>query len=317
MQEFVLDKKTELSHWKIAAVERETGLGKDTLRVWERRYGFPMPTRDALGERCYSSGELDKLRVVKRLLDNGHRPAALMPLSTGQLQELAAHVDAEARAAPADAARADLQVLLELLRSNDLAGLRRRLAQAHAQMGLTAFVNEVVAPLNTQVGEAWMRGRLNVFQEHSYAEVVQGMLRSAIQGLVAPGEQQTPRVLLGTLPGEAHGLGLLMAEAMFAAEGAFCHSLGVQTPASDLVLAASAYRADILALSFTACMGVNRVLDGLAELRRALPPNVELWAGGTSPALRRRGVAARVLHALDEVPEALRQWRAPHAAQAG
>jgi hypothetical protein len=25
----------------IAAVERETGLGKDTLRVWERRYGFP------------------------------------------------------------------------------------------------------------------------------------------------------------------------------------------------------------------------------------------------------------------------------------
>ncbi len=308
-----MDKQVENAGWKIAAVERETGLGKDTLRVWERRYGFPMPTRDSLGERCYSSAELDKLRVVKRLLDTGRRPAALMPLSIEELQQLAGQGDAAPRVEPADAVRADVRALLELLRSNDLATLRRRLGQALAQMGLTAFVIEIVAPLNTQVGETWVRGQLNVFQEHSYAEVVQGMLRSAIQGLVAQSDQQTPRVLLGTLPGEAHGLGLLMAEAMFAAEGAFCHSLGVQTPASDLVLAASAYRVDILALSFSACMGVNQVLDGLADLRRTLPPAVELWAGGSSPALRRRAVAARVLHTLDEVPEALRQWRAAHA----
>ena len=35
----------------IAAVERDTGLSKDILRVWERRYGFPKPGRDAFGER--------------------------------------------------------------------------------------------------------------------------------------------------------------------------------------------------------------------------------------------------------------------------
>ncbi|MGE0106807.1 MAG: MerR family DNA-binding transcriptional regulator, partial [Thiomonas sp.] len=37
----------------IAAVERDTGIGKDTLRVWERRYGFPQPHRDASGDRLY------------------------------------------------------------------------------------------------------------------------------------------------------------------------------------------------------------------------------------------------------------------------
>ncbi|MBZ8144144.1 cobalamin-binding protein, partial [Rubrivivax gelatinosus] len=37
----------------IAAVERDTGLSKDTLRVWERRYGFPSPARDPQGERAY------------------------------------------------------------------------------------------------------------------------------------------------------------------------------------------------------------------------------------------------------------------------
>ncbi len=39
--------------WSIADIERETGLGKDTLRVWERRYGFPQPLRDARGDRLY------------------------------------------------------------------------------------------------------------------------------------------------------------------------------------------------------------------------------------------------------------------------
>jgi MerR family transcriptional regulator, light-induced transcriptional regulator len=53
----------------IAAVERDTGLTKDTLRVWERRYGFPQPDRDGGGERCYPLDQVEKLRVVKRLMD--------------------------------------------------------------------------------------------------------------------------------------------------------------------------------------------------------------------------------------------------------
>ena len=64
----------------IAAVERDTGLSKDTLRVWERRYGFPAPRRDAIGERAYTLEQVDKLRIVKRLLDAGHRPGRIVPL---------------------------------------------------------------------------------------------------------------------------------------------------------------------------------------------------------------------------------------------
>ncbi len=63
----------------IAAVERDTGLSKDTLRVWERRYGFPAPGRDSLGERAYTLSEVEKLRIVKRLLDAGHRPGRIGP----------------------------------------------------------------------------------------------------------------------------------------------------------------------------------------------------------------------------------------------
>ena len=40
------------AHFNIAAVERDTGLSKDVLRMWERRYGFQVPKRDANSERC-------------------------------------------------------------------------------------------------------------------------------------------------------------------------------------------------------------------------------------------------------------------------
>ena len=53
----------------IAEVERETGLGKDTLRVWERRYGFPTPSRDPQGERLYDEAMIDIPAFLRRQAD--------------------------------------------------------------------------------------------------------------------------------------------------------------------------------------------------------------------------------------------------------
>ena len=60
--------------FNIAAVERDTGLSKDVLRMWERRYGFPVPDRDGNGERSYPAEQVERLRLIKRLMDAGHRP---------------------------------------------------------------------------------------------------------------------------------------------------------------------------------------------------------------------------------------------------
>ena len=47
--------------FNIGAVERETGLSKDLLRMWERRYGFPQPVRDPHGDRRYPIAQVEKL----------------------------------------------------------------------------------------------------------------------------------------------------------------------------------------------------------------------------------------------------------------
>lgn len=300
----------------IAAVERDTGLSKDTLRVWERRYGFPTPGRDGVGERAYTLAQVEKLRLVKRLLDAGHRPGRIVPLPLDALQALAEQtVDQPLRSAEALLAAADVSEHLALIRSHDLAALRSELTRLLARAGLARFVIEVVAPLSAAVGDAWMRGQLEIFEEHVFTEMVQTVLRQAIAGIPAADAAARPRVLLTTFPGEPHGLGLLMAQALFALNGCHCIALGLQTPVWDTVLAAQAYRADIVGLSFTGCIGPNQVVDGLAELAAKLPPRVQVWAGGSAPVLHRRAVPrVRALASFNTLATDLQHWRQVAAA---
>ena len=295
----------------ISAVERDTGLSKDTLRVWERRYGFPAPVRDGLGERAYSMEQVEKLRVVKRLLDAGHRPGRIVPLPVAELQALSEQtVGQPLRQVEAALRGDDLRAHLALIRGPDVAVLRVELRRLLARVGVARFIHEVLVPLNVAVGDAWIRGQLEIFQEHAYSTTVQVLLHQAIAAIPLPAEATAPRVLLSTFPGEQHGLGLLMAEALLALEGCRCTSLGVQTPVWDLVLAARAYQADIVVLSFTACLNPNVIVEGLAELRDKLPPAARLWAGGSAPALQRRGVpGVRAVASLDALPLELQRWR--------
>lgn len=295
----------------IAAVERDTRLSKDTLRVWERRYGFPAPLRDSVGERAYTLEQVEKLRVVKRLLDAGHRPGRIVPLPVEQLQLLAGQtVDQPVRGLEAALDSADLRTHLDLVRSHDTVALRSELLRLLARHGVLRFITDVLGPLGTALGDAWLRGQIEIFEEHAYTEVVQSVLRQALAAIPYSERADAPRVLLTTLPGEQHGLGLLMVESMLALEGCHCTSLGVQTPVWDIALAARAYRSDIVALSFTACLSPNQIIDSLTELRSKLQPDVRLWVGGSAPALHRRPVpGVLALTVLDELPAALKRWR--------
>jgi DNA-binding transcriptional MerR regulator/methylmalonyl-CoA mutase cobalamin-binding subunit len=290
--------------FSISAVERDTGISKDTLRVWERRYSFPLPERDAHGERVYSREQVEQLRAIKRLLDLGHRPGKIVGKPLEALMELAEPLPSERSPEVVDR----LQAVLDLVRQHRVTELRLELGQALMRQGLGRFLVDTVAPLNAAVGEAWMRGRLEIFEEHLYTETLQGVLRNAISSI--PQQGKRPRVLLTTFPNEQHNLGLLMAEAMFALEGATCISLGTQTPIFDIVLAAQSHRADVVALSFSAAYPTTQVVDGLEELRAKLAPEVALWVGGTNAAFARRALAGvTVLGGLQQIGDAIGGWR--------
>ena len=297
----------------ISDVERETGVPKETLRVWERRYDFPQPERDRNGERLYPAPQVQRLRLVKRLLDLGYRPGKVMHMESDELAELAAKAGAQTPAPNAE--DPELRHCLALIKGHKMHELRQRLAQAQLQLGLQRFVTDLVAPLTTLVGDAWGAGELAVFEEHLFAETLQGVMRNAI----FTANQQighanaSPRIVLTTVPQERHGMGLLMAEALFALEGAHCVSLGVQTPLAEIVQAARVQHADIVALSFSSVMSPRAAVDNVVELQARLGEGVQVWAGGSCAALARRQLGPQCVLDLHDIGGAVSRWRAAHA----
>ena len=313
--------------WSIAEVERETGLGKDTLRVWERRYGFPSPLRDRLSERAYPDEQVQRLRLIKRLLDGGHRPGKVVSMDMTQLQALleAPPVTRKQLVRRAVLSRSEpvLQeedAWLQWLAEDRTDLIRQALQQQIVRQGLGTVVDQLVAPLCVLVGESWMRGELSVYQEHLFTETLQSVLREAIASVDASGQtlQQEPRVLLTTTPNEMHGLGLLMAECHFALESCVRFLLGTSTPIADIVQAARQLRIDVLALSFSAYAPRREMLENLRQLQELLPDGVEIWVGGAAASLHSKALpeGLTLMRQASDVSLQVRRWR-QHPAAAG
>lgn len=295
--------------FNIAAVERDTGLSKDVLRVWERRYGFPVPNRDSNGERSYPAEQVERLRLIKRLMDAGHRPGKLIAMPLEELTALAPRRStASTKASPAP--RSELAELLTLIKQHDAAGYQQAMLQRLARQGLQHFVQDTVAPLTQRVGEYWEDGSFEVFEEHLFTELTKRLLRQAIAAL--PGGPRGPRILLTSAPEEQHVLGLLMVEALFALEGAECIPLGTQMPILEIGRAASAHRADIVALSFSVAFPQRQIPGLLQQLRLVLPAETGLWVGGGGIARIVEMPGVLRLTGLDDAIGALADWRTAH-----
>ena len=185
----------------IGVVERDTGIGRDTLRVWERRYGFPAPLRDEKGERKYPAIQLSRLQRIRRLLDQGLRPGKLLPLSEDALDELETSLQPE----KPEQLDKTVSALLEAIRCADAGRVENLFRMQYEKQGLEKFILETVVPLLNTLGELWVGGKLEIFQEHLLSEQLIRFLNTAIATLQK--STSKPLVLLATLPGEEHTLG--------------------------------------------------------------------------------------------------------------
>ncbi len=290
--------------FSIADIERSTGISRETLRIWERRYGFPAPARDAGGDRRFSGGDLDRLRRIKRLLDQGHRPGKIVPMSVADLAELDLAMPDGGTAFVASRYDGFWEYMRQTQSHAAYDWLRGRLVEE----GAAVFVQETLAPLIEAVGDAWAADQLQVHDEHLFSQWVQRLLHAAIGEM--PGAAMRPYVLLTTLPEEQHSLGLLMAETLLTQDGARCLSLGVDTPLPEIVAAVQRHQVDVLALSFSLAYPRRRIAAQLAALRAALPPHCEIWAGGRATVRLRAIQGVRYCPKLEDAAKFMQQWKA-------
>lgn len=289
----------------IQAVERETGVSKELLRMWERRYRFPTPARDHQGDRIYTQEQISKLRLLRRLIDVGFRPGKIIGMQIDELENLL-----RSRYSKRIESTPELeQELIENLKGKDPHLLREYLSHQLVKMGLQTFILEFLQHANPLVGDAWMRGVIEVHEEHLYTEQVQSLVRGAIANLRPA--TSAPRIMLTTAPNENHTLGVLMVEAMLRLDDVDAICFGPMMPVRDIVQAAQKHHMEIVGISFSTSFPTSHAIEFLEDLRFRLPADVNIWAGGNSLRSTRRSVdGVDVFHDLDSIRKAVQQWKA-------
>jgi methanogenic corrinoid protein MtbC1 len=283
----------------IGALSSATGVPVDTLRTWERRYGFPAPiTRTEGSHRRYSADTIAVVQLILRALELGHRPAAVIGRDPEELRRLLGLPlpPAASRSGALSIDPGSVQRWIERTRELDGPGLAAEFHRCLADMAAIDFLERLMGPYLVEVGHRWARGELRVSHEHFASEAAREFLSSQWRRLTErDGDRDRVRVILATPPGEHHVLGLHMAAWVAAWAGAQVVFLGGDTPMEEVAFAADHYAARGVALSVA--LGYAGDLRGhLGALMSRLPPTVSVAVGGggswgvTAPAWQMNGL---------------------------
>ena len=282
-------------------IERLTGFGIEQLRKWRQRFGFPPAQYDASGRAVYARESVDRLLVIKRLLEAGRRPGQVVARTAAENLRL---VD-ELNLLKPDVGRSDsINALISLLAGADNEGFRALLHQQRGERSMLDFVQHTIAPLMVGIGDAWLSGEIDVYHEHLCSSMIERYLIA--ETLKSRPKPAFPVFLFALPPGERHQLGLLMVEAVMAEAGAFIVNMGTDIPLNSLQLAAAECKADVVALTFSFAYPPRDVVPTLAHLRRLLPPRTLIWAGGAGLLpVKRLPKGVRAMIHFDEAIRAL------------
>jgi len=288
----------------IRVVAEQTGFQMGTLRAWERRYGFPRPERrEGSNRRLYSDADIQKLVAIARTLERGYRIGDVIEKSVAELERLARPA-ADPPSAPSVGALtpAAIDELIDLLANDRLSELEAELRRGAVLLGPRRFVMELAQPFAVSVGQAWADGRLSIRHEHLATECLVTQIRLMLANY--QDLDGRPRVVLATLPGEAHTLPLQLIALYLVTAGAKPRLLGGATPVREIAECARMLAADAVGIAVTIDQDHAQLARDLKTLRRGLGGGVPIWLGGAG-ARSHEQPGALVLTTWEEIDRAV------------
>jgi methanogenic corrinoid protein MtbC1 len=267
--------------YNTAAVVQRTGVPATTIRAWERRYGYPKPSRDSGGQRLYSEREIDGIRW---LADQTARGVAI---SRAVNILRAGHAAASASAAAASepdtrsprsfaALRADL---LGALLAFDLRQADAVMTEAFALFAVEDVCLQVLEPLMVEVGDRWHAGEISVAEEHH----VTSFVRAKLFGLLSAYQRTDgagPLILTACAPEEWHEIGILVVSVFLARRGFTVTCLGPNLPLDGLARLVARHHPAVVVLSAQSREAAARLGEASSVLGSVRPPQPLLAFGG-------------------------------------
>lgn len=265
----------------IAAVAQRTGIGADTLRKWERRYGVLRPSRTSGGQRRYDDRDVARVEWLRDRLSEGFR-----------IGEAAALLETDH--ATAESSTAGLcDAIVAAVAETDTRRLAALVEQSFTLYDVEVAIEEIVAPALRLVGDRWEAGAECIAEEHLLSEVVLARLRTLLADR-RPAVRGT--AVLACAPGERHELGLLALAVLLQADGWLTVYLGTDTPLDAAVTTAIRTNADLLCLSASDATARAELEAELAG--EELPDRLVVVTGG---AVSGRGTPVRLGAAVAEL----------------
>jgi len=112
--------------FSIKEVSDRLAISPALMRLWESRYGWPSPRRDASGQRRFSLTDLDEIKTVMALLKAGRAIGSLIVKGRPELPQTPVLVHAPLAHDALDAIPKPQRPLAHALRDELIAALRRR-----------------------------------------------------------------------------------------------------------------------------------------------------------------------------------------------
>lgn len=289
----------------IAVVVERTGLSPDLIRAWERRYGAVMPVRGSGGHRLYTSGEIERLRLLRAAVQGGRTIGHVATASTDELRAL---IDEDSLArellVPTPATRAiDRQAMdaaMAAARAYDMAVLEDTMQRSLALHGAVDFLELVAVPLLRLAGDEWHAGRMSPAEEHLLSSVVHDVVVGAMRGFRR--RDGSPGILVTTPVGSRHVIGAALIGAAVALEGWNVIYLGADLPAECIVDAVDVSGVEVVALSIV-YSPANADLPGeLQALRAQLPSETMLVVGGAATTALQAQLRALGIRVESDIP---------------
>ena len=233
---------------RIHRVAKLTGLSKDVVRVWERRFGLVKPSRSANRYREYSDDDVALLRFLKGELERGQTIGAL---AVEGRESLLQRMRVSSSSLPEELKPHDnlIDELVSHLDPLDRVRFEMKLNGAIAVIPFEEAVQRILLPLQRRVGELWHEGRVNVAVEHYVTKLIQQKLFSVMNQL--PANEFGPRVLIACPEGESHEIGAQAAAYIAATRGCHVYYLGPNLPIPDLQAFCERVKPDLVLLSLT------------------------------------------------------------------
>jgi MerR family transcriptional regulator, light-induced transcriptional regulator len=298
----------EEPQYPINYVARLTGLSAHAIRMWERRHDVVKPARAASGHRLYSDGQIDRLKLLRRATVAGHPIGKVSSLPDDELRaivrgELRLHegaLESLPRESTPGAPYADiLTKCFDAVAGLDREQLDTILAQCSVKMACMETLEHIITPLMQWVGSRWHDGTLQIAHEHLATASVRAHLERLSVSIKSEGNGRS--VMLTTLPGQRHEMGILMCAVVAAVEGWRCHYFGTEMPPADIAQAATAMGASMVAVGAPGVGDERELYEQLTELRELLPSGVRLIVGGAGAATLSENLEPRGIQWIEDV----------------